>query len=111
LDQLERPLGPISGDVLQPLNRFFESHAVSKRYTLARPASSVIESVRRLTLAYPISLWMLRWLTAERAPTADDLVQIVVALERGLELRALSSAANFMAESGELERLIVWYSR
>jgi hypothetical protein len=54
---------------------------------------------------------MLRWLTTERAPTADDLVQIVVALERGLELRALSSPANFMAESGELERLIVWYSR
>ena len=111
LDRLERPLGPLTGDVLQPLNRFFESHAVSKRYTLVRPANSVVESVRRLTFAFPMSLWMLRWLAAEREPVADDLVQIVVALERGLELPALIRAAGYLAESGQLERLIAWYSR
>ena len=64
LDQLERPLGPLSADVLQPLNRFYEAHAISKRYALAPPGGSLVDSVRRLAFAFPMSLWMLRWLAA-----------------------------------------------
>ncbi len=111
MDQLERPLGPLTGDVLQPLSRFYESHAVSKRYVLGQPTCSLVDSVRQLTFAFPMSLWMLRWLAVEREPVAEDMVQIVVALERGVMLPALNRAARFMAESGQLERLIAWYSR
>jgi len=111
LDQLERPLGPLPSDVLRPLDRFFEAHAVSKRYTLARPGERLVESARRLAFAFPVAMWMLRWLADGRPPTADDVVSIVVALERGLELRALGPAAGFLAESDQLERLVAWYSR
>jgi lysine-N-methylase len=111
VDQLERPLGSLPPDVLQPLTRFFESHATSKRYALANPRFPLVDSVRRLAFTYPMSLWMLRWLVHEREPTAEDMVQIVVALERGLALPALNRAAGYLAESGELERLVAWYGR
>ncbi len=111
LERLERPLGPLSADVLQPLNRFYEAHAVSKRYALAKPGGSFVDSVRRLAFAFPMSLWMLRWVADDRAPVEEDMVQIVVALERGIALPALSGASRFLAESGQLERLIAWYSR
>jgi lysine-N-methylase len=111
VDRLERPLGPLAGEVLQPLCRFYESHAMSKRYVLAQGNGTVVESMRRLVFTFPMALWMLRWLAADREPVAEDMVQIVVALERGFVLPALNRAAGFMAESGQLERLVVWYGR
>jgi lysine-N-methylase len=111
LDRLERPLGPLITDVLQPLERFYKAHAVSKRYALGAPGGQFVDSVRRLAFAFPISLWMLRWLADGREPVAEDMVQIVVALERGIVLAALNRATGYLAESGELERLIAWYGR
>jgi hypothetical protein len=111
LEQLERSLGPLAVEVLQPLDRFYESHAVSKRCLLAQPTCSMVESVRRLVFAFPMAMWMLRWLAAGREPVADDMVQIVVALERGLALPALGRATHYMNESGQLERLVAWYGR
>jgi lysine-N-methylase len=111
IDQLDRPLGPLAPDVLAPLAAFFESHAVSKRYTLAHPNRALLESVRTLAFAFPMALWMLRWLAPDRPPTVNDTAQIVVALERGLELAALPRAVSFFAESCELERLIAWHGR
>jgi len=54
---------------------------------------------------------MLRWLAVGRESVPDDMVQIVVALERGLALPALNGAVRYLAESGELERLAAWYAR
>jgi hypothetical protein len=39
------------------------------------------------------------------------MVQIVVALERGIVLPALNQATRYLAQSGDLERLIAWYAR
>jgi hypothetical protein len=58
-----------------------------------------------------MSMWMLRWLADDREPVADDMVQIVVAMERGVVLPALNRATRYLAQSGELERLIAWYGR
>jgi hypothetical protein len=110
-EKLERALGPLSGEVLRPLDRFFVTHSMSKRYALMAGGGSLVDSVRRLAFTFPISLWMLRWLASERKPEADDVVQIVVALERGLPLPALSGPARYLAHSGQLERLIAWYGR
>lgn len=111
IEKLERPLGPLAAEVLRPLNRFFESHAASKRFALSQPTRPLVENLRRVAFALPMSLWMLRWRAVDREPAADDMVQIVVALERGLELSALSRATSYLAESGELEQLVAWYSR
>jgi hypothetical protein len=111
LERLERPLGPLGSELLRPLNRFYQAHAVSKRYAVGAPGGSLVDSVRRLAFAFPMSLWMLRWIAANHEPTADDMVQIVVALERGIVLPALNGATRYLATSGELERLIAWYAR
>jgi hypothetical protein len=110
-DTLERPLGPLSSEVLQPLNRFYETHAASKRYVFASSNQSLMDSFFCLAFAFPMSLWILRWLAADRDPTADDMIQIIVAVDRGIALPALSRAARYLAEFGDLERLIAWYGR
>ncbi len=120
-DQLERPLGPLPDDVLRPLNRFFEAHAASQQYALADPKLPLATSFRRLAFTFPMALWMLRWATVDGGnmatpttpchPTPDDMVQIVVALERGYVLPALAPAATLLASTGQLERLIAWYGR
>src|SRR5262249_14230102 len=101
----------LHGDVLAPLDRLFETHAASKRYALAQPRYSLVANLRRLALTFPMALWMLRWLAAGREPEIEDMVQIVVALERGIGLPGLVRASGYLAASGELERLIAWYSR
>lgn len=110
-ERLERPLGPLSNSVLRPLERFFVAHAVSRRYALAQPTTALVDSARRLALMYPMGMWMLRWLAVDREPTTEDVVGIVVALERGMTLAGLIRAVRWFADSGELERLAAWYAR
>ncbi len=111
IDQLERPLGPLPVEVVRPLERFFEAQILCKRFLFNSPRRSLVEGYRCLAFTYPMALWLLRWLTAERTIDVDDMVNIVVALERGLSLGAIRPAASYLAESGELERTIAWYGR
>ena len=110
-DRLERPLGPLSAELLRPLERFYVAHATSKRYALGQPSGSLVDSAGRLAFTFPMALWMLRWLAHDREPTVEDMVQIVVALERGMVLPALNGATRYLSESGQLERLIAWHGR
>jgi lysine-N-methylase len=110
-NMLERPLGPLVEEVLQPLTHLIESHAHSSRYALTHPTLPLTTGIRRLVFLHPIALWMLRWRTTDRAPTTDDMVQIVVALERGMALTALDRAVGYMNEADQLERLVAWYGR
>jgi hypothetical protein len=97
---------------MRPLDRFFESHAISKQYAVVGAGGrSLVESFRALSLAFPLALWMLRWASGQRPPTAADMVNIVVALERGRGMPAISRSATMMARSQQLERLIAWYAR
>ena len=70
-----------------------------------------MESFRALAFKFPIALWLLRLASGGREPTTQDMVDIVVALERGHGLTALGRAAMAMAGKRELERLIAWYAR
>jgi lysine-N-methylase len=108
---LEEPLGPLSPDVAHPLNRYFETHAASKQYAAVGTRRPLVESFRALAFKYPIALWLLRLASSGREPAKDDIVNIVVALERGHGLTALGRAAMAMAGKRELERLIAWYAR
>ncbi len=111
VEQLEAPLGPLSAETLHPLERFFVAHVSSQQYALARPTAPLVESFYRLAFTFPMALWMLRWLAADRTPSGDDMVDVVVALERGFVMPALGTAAGFLARSGELERMVAWYGR
>lgn len=110
-EDLQRPLGAMDHEVIAPLNRLFETHALSKYYAIVGHKRSLVESFRSLALLYPLGLWLLRLVIGEREPKQDDVVNIVVALERGQGLTGLSRAATAMANSQQLESTIAWYAR
>jgi Fe-S-cluster containining protein len=109
---LDRPLGPLSPEVSRPLERFLEAHAASKQYAVVgHGRKSLTENFRALAMTFPMALYLLRWAIGQRAATPEDMVNIVVALERGRGMPALIRTANMLAQTQQLERLISWYSR
>lgn len=114
---LEQPLGKIDPAVYVPLTRLIETSSASFLYALAhRGGWSVIDSVRGLAVLFPVGLWLLRWTSHGKEPTVDDMVNIVVALDRGQGFQNLNSSVhrwrlNTLGSQGELERLVVWYAR
>jgi len=110
-EELERPLGPLSDEVAQPLSRFYETHATSKQYAIVVGRHSLVASFRALALTYPLALWLLRLVIGHREPALEDVIGVVVAMERGQGMSGLTRAANTMADAEQLERLVAWYAR
>ena len=114
---LEHPLGQLAPEIDYPLARLIEASSASYIYALAdRRGWSVVESIKGLVATFPIGLWLLRWAAHGRNPTADDMIQIVVALDRGQGYAPLTGKfqrlrLQLLSSQGELERLIVWYAR
>ncbi len=114
---LEQPLARLDPALVTPLARYFETTTASYQYALAdRGGWSVIESYRQLALLYPIALWMLRWITAGRDATVDDLLWIITAIDRAQGYAPLTglkqrSRLKTLASLGELSRLVAWYGR
>jgi hypothetical protein len=116
-EQLEQPLGVLAPEIYAPLNRFLETSAVSWSYALANRAGwSILESVRMLALTYPVGLWLLRWIAANRSPVPTDLPPIITTLDRAQGYAPLAGRKQrwrlgVLAHGGQLERLVVWYGR
>jgi lysine-N-methylase len=116
-EQLEQPLGVLDPAIYQPLSRMIETTAVSWSYALAnRGEWSIIESVRMLALTYPIGLWLLRWVSAGRAPSPTDIPEIITALDRGQGYAPLGGVKQrqrlrLLGRIEEVERLVIWYAR
>jgi hypothetical protein len=109
---LERPLGALAADVARPLDRFLETHAASKQYAVVGAGGgSLVANFRALALSFPLALWLLRWAIGDRPPTREDMINIVVALERGRGMPAIARSAAAMAGAQQLPRLIAWYAR
>ncbi len=109
--QLEEPLGPLPAEIARPLDRFFETQAASKQYALVGRRKSLVESFRTLAFAFPMALWLLRLATGEQKPTQEDVVDIVVALQRGRGMTALSRGAMALESKQQIRRLVCWYAR
>ena len=61
-------------------------------------------------------MWLLRWQACHREPTMEDMLNIVVALDRSQGYQPLSGTQQrlkiaMLGFNGELERLVVWYAR
>lgn len=116
-EALEEPVGIKAAEVYEPLTRFVETNAESYLYALAnRGGWSVIESMRGLALLFPVGMWLLRWQSYGREPTVDDMLKVVVMLDRSQGHRPLSGFAHrrliaTLSLNDELERLVVWYVR
>ncbi len=110
-EDLQRPLGPLSEEITRPLARLFETQATSLQFTLLMARQPLVTSFRTLALNYPLAMWLLRLSVGTRTPQSDDMVNIVVALQRGEGLPAMARAAKEMANNGQLVRLVAWYAR
>jgi hypothetical protein len=115
-EDLEQALGRIDPSIDLPLTRMIETTSASYMYAIAdRGHWSVIESVLGLAATFPVGLWLLRWSSIGREPTVKEMLDIVVALERGQGASPLTgqvqrSRLRTLASSGELARLVVWYA-
>lgn len=116
-DELEKPSGALPAETYQPLTRFIETTSASFLYAIAdRQGWSVVESIRGLALLFPVGLWLLKWVAHGREPTAEDMVDIVVALDRSQGYQPHCSSIHrlrlsTLSAGGELERLVAWYAR
>ena len=116
-EALEESVGIKSAEVYEPLTRFIETNSESFLYAIAnRGRWSVIESMRGLALLFPVGMWLLRWQSYGREPTVDDMLKVVVMLDRSQGYGPLSGLAHrqlitTLAFHEELERLVVWYVR
>lgn len=116
-NDLEEPLGPLPMEVQEPLIRFYQTNVASLQYTLAsRRQWTVCESFQALALAYPVALWLLRWLSHGREPSRDDAIQLVTMLDRGQGLAALCGAQHrrrvkLLNASNAITQLLAWYAR
>ena len=114
---LERPLGPLSEEVLRPIDRYFMATTAAMQYCGAgRRGWSVVDGFRALALAYPVAMWALRWLSAGRQPTTADAIQTVVMLDRSHYYPLLlgyrhRKRLDVLTALGELDRLMLWYAR
>ncbi len=115
--ELERPLGHLGAEVLQPLGRYFEVAAASKHYALlGRRSWPLVESFRALAASYSVAMWILRLTCGQRPPAVEDVIDAVAAIDRGqgygpLVGRRHRVRISTLAGSGELPRLLAWYAR
>jgi lysine-N-methylase len=115
--ELEQPLGKLDAAIYQPLARYFETTTASYQYALAQKSGwTIIESYRQLALFYPLALWLLRWATVGREPAADDIFEIIAALDRAQGYAPLAglkqrSRLRALSQLGELPALVAWYGR
>jgi len=84
--------------------------------TLRIVLESVVESIRGLAILFPVGLWLLRWLSHGREPSVQDMLHIVVALDRSQGFEPLCGPLHrwrlyALGAHQELERLVVWYAR
>ena len=109
-------MGPLSEAVLRPLTSFFDANAASTYYAVsARPGWSVVESFRALALTHPLAMWMLRLVCTGREPQPEDMIDIVVAIDRAQSYALLAghrhrNRIRSLARHGELARLVAWYA-
>ena len=114
---LERPLGHLGEDVLRPLNDYFQSMAISKRYAVCgRPGWPLVDRFRAMAASYPVAMWFLRLTSAGRQPTAEDAVDAVITIDRGESYSALFARAHrqrlaALVRLKQFERLVAWHAR
>jgi lysine-N-methylase len=113
----ERSLGPLGETVLKPFNSYFETAVLSWRYAmLKRSGWSMVESFWDLALSYCVGMWVLRLACTEREPTVEDVIRVVMMLDRGQTHASLSGyrhrlRVRTLTHDDQLARLAVWYAR
>jgi Fe-S-cluster containining protein len=113
--QLEEPLGKLSPELLEPLDRYIVTFTQTLRYAqLGYLGWSMADGFRALALQYPLALWLVRWMGEPRNP--ERLYRVLTALDRAHGYAPLTSArqrrrVRLLTRGGRLSRLLAWYAR
>lgn len=116
-EALEEPLGRLDRAIYQPLERYYAAMTTSYLYALVHPGAwSVVESYRQLALQYPLALYLLRWCSAGRSATPEDIYEIITALDRSQGYDRFAGGHHrgrlrTLARLGALPGLVAWYGR
>lgn len=89
-----------------PLDRFLQTHLRSRQYVLLGTGGTLVSAYRRLALMSPMAWWLWRWQSG--SDQAAAMVPIVSGLERGFVASTVHYAAQWLADTEQLERLIAW---
>ncbi|MBN2578359.1 MAG: YkgJ family cysteine cluster protein [Pirellulales bacterium] len=115
--ELERPLGALTEEVMQPLIRYFERSAVSLRYAMFKGGRwSITEGFSALALGLSVALWTLRFACGPRPPEVADVIKVVMMLDRGETYAPLVGTLHrwrtrWLLDDHQLSRLAAWYAR
>lgn len=117
LTVLDKNLGALHRDILQPFDDYYETMAISKRYAVCgRRGWPLTDRIRALAMSFAAGLALLRLACPQGRPTRDDVAAIVIALDRGETYQTLASPIyrrrlRVLDRAGELIRLLLWYAR
>jgi lysine-N-methylase len=113
----ERSLGRLGEEVLKPFNSYFETAVVSWRYAMLKRSDwSMVESFWDLGLSYCVGMWVLRLACTERDPNVEDVIHVIMMLDRGQTHASLVGLRHrfrvrALASNDQLARLAAWYAR
>ncbi len=113
----QRPLGHLPETVLKPLNTYFETAVVSWRYAMMkRHGWSMIDSFWALVLGYSVGMWVLRMACGDHEPDVQDVVGVVMMLDRGQTHASLAGyrhrlRTRALSHNDQLAPLAAWYAR
>lgn len=115
-DDLEVPLGALTAEILAPLDSYFESLIISRRYAaLGYRGWSLVDGFRAAALSYAVALWLFRWASGSEL-RVEEMIPIVACLDRSQAYAPLTGRRHrrrvaTLAQEGQLQRLAVWYAR
>jgi hypothetical protein len=102
---------------MQPLTRYFERAVASLRYVMFKGGGwSIVEGFQSLALGYPVALWMLRFACGPREVESQDIINLVMMLDRGETHTSFVGfqhrvRVRILAGDHKLSKLAAWYVR
>jgi lysine-N-methylase len=116
LEQCEVPVGPLPPDAEQLLERYYSVKVESMQFCgRAYFGVGFWEGVEALAITYPVILWLRR--AFGHLPPAEAITQALTIADdhfgfnRALGWLRQRLSFHILAQRGELDRLIAWYSR
>ncbi len=120
-DQLESPFGGLPAGASELFTRYWRVKVEGLHFCgPAYYGIPFVEGCQSLLLVFPVTLWLARWRAASQGRNTLELADVEQALALAdhhhgygnfLEQRQSRSRIRYLAETGELTRLCVWYAR
>lgn len=118
---LEQPFGPLPSETDEIFTRYFQLKIAGLHFCgVAYYGIPIVEGFQSLSLVYPVTLWIARWLAASagrRTLENDDVIRALAIVDHhhgfspAFGQRTFRSRVRLLQRLGDISRLIAWYSR